>query len=494
MMQGNETAMNSKILINAVDHEECRIAKVTDSKLEEFHIESASREITQGNIYKGIITRLEPSLQAVFVDYGAERHGFLQKNDIHRDYFHDSPNGDLSLNTIVKRGQEVLVQITKDPIAQKGAMLSTFISLPGRYLVLMPGSDSRGISRKIEDEEERQRLKEIINSLKLPEGFGVIVRTAGADCNKTQLSKDLNYLMRLWENIKASVGQEQAPALLYKERNLVLRSIRDSFNADITEILIDDAPVFHEVKNFIKIISPRHLKIVKLYKGDRPLFTKFQLENQIASIFDNRVPLVSGGSIVIEQTEALVAIDVNSGKATQKKSIEETAFQTNLEAAEEIARQLRLRDLGGLIVIDFIDMKEIRRRAEIERAMKTFIKLDKARIKVGRISGFGLMQMSRQRIRPSIEFSSYVPCPNCQGKGVTPSTETLVLSFLRKLRLETLKGDVTSVKGLVPPEVAKYLLNRKKKEILDLEMRRNLNIIIEGDGTMAPGDCAILCS
>ena len=486
--------MNSKILINAVDHEECRIAKVTDSKLEEFHIESASREITQGNIFKGIITRLEPSLQAVFVDYGAERHGFLQKNDIHPDYFHDSPNGDLSLNTIVKRGQEVLVQITKDPIAQKGAMLSTFISLPGRYLVLMPGSDSRGISRKIEDEEERQRLKEIINSLKLPEGFGVIVRTAGADCNKTQLSKDLNYLMRLWENIKASVGQEQAPALLYKERNLVLRSIRDSFNADITEILIDDAPVFHEVKNFIKIISPKHLKIVKLYKGDRPLFTKFQLENQIASIFDNRVPLVSGGSIVIEQTEALVAIDVNSGKATQKKSIEETAFQTNLEAAEEITRQLRLRDLGGLIVIDFIDMKEIRRRAEIERAMKTFIKLDKARIKVGRISGFGLMQMSRQRIRPSIEFSSYVPCQNCQGKGVIPSTETLVLSFLRKLRLETLKGDVTSVKGVVPPEVAKYLLNRKKKEILDLEMRRNLNIVIEGDGTMAPGDCAILCS
>ncbi len=486
--------MNSKILINAVDHEECRIAKVTDSKLEAFHIESASREITQGNIYKGIITRLEPSLQAVFVDYGAERHGFLQKNDIHRDYFHDSPNGDLSLNTIVKRGQEVLVQITKDPIAQKGAMLSTFISLPGRYLVLMPGSDSRGISRKIEDEEERQRLKEIINSLKLPEGFGVIVRTAGADCNKTQLSKDLNYLMRLWENIKASVGQEHAPALLYKERNLVLRSIRDSFNADITEILIDDAPVFYEVKNFIKIISPKHLKIVKLYKGDRPLFTKFQLENQIASIFDNRVPLVSGGSIVIEQTEALVAIDVNSGKATQKKSIEETAFQTNLEAAEEITRQLRLRDLGGLIVIDFIDMKEIRRRAEIERAMKTFIKLDKARIKVGRISGFGLMQMSRQRIRPSIEFSSYVPCPNCQGKGVTPSTETLVLSFLRKLRLETLKGDVTSVKGVVPPEVAKYLLNRKKKEILDLEMRRNLNIVIEGDSTMAPGDCAILCS
>jgi ribonuclease E len=248
------------------------------------------------------------------------------------------------------------------------------------------------------------------------------------------------------------------------------------------------------VKNFIKIISPKHLKIVKLYKGDRPLFTKFQLENQIASIFDNRVPLVSGGSIVIEQTEALVAIDVNSGKATQKKSIEETAFQTNLEAAEEIARQLRLRDLGGLIVIDFIDMKDTRARAEIERAMKTFVKSDKARIKVGRISGFGLMQMSRQRIRPSIEFSSYVPCRTCQGKGVIPSVETLVLGFLRQLRLETLKGDVSSVKGVVPPEVAMVLLNRKKKEILDLEMRRNLSITIRGDSTMALGDSEILCS
>ena len=484
--------MNSKILINAVDYEECRIAKVTDSKLEEFHIESSSREITHGNIYKGVITRIEPSLQAVFVDYGAERHGFLQRHDIHRDYYHDSPNGETNLATLVKRGQQVLVQITKDPIAQKGAMLTTYISLPGRYMVLMPGSDSRGISRKIENEEERQRLKDIMGALKLPDEYGTIIRTAGANCKKTQLNKDLNYLMRLWKNIKQSVAKEQAPALLYKERNLVLRSIRDSFTPDVTEILIDDAPVYHEVKDFIKIISPKHIKIVKLYKGDKPLFTKFQLENQIASIFDNRVPLVSGGSIVIEQTEALVAIDVNSGKATQKKSIEETALQTNLEAAEEIARQLRLRDLGGLIVIDFIDMRELRNRAEIERAMKRFIKSDKARIKVGRISGFGLMQMSRQRIRPSIEFSSYIPCKNCQGKGVTPSTETLVLSFLRKLRLETLKGDMTSVKGVVPPEVARYLLNKKRKEILDLEMRRNLDIDVEGDSTKYPGESEII--
>jgi ribonuclease E len=485
--------MSSKILINAVDHEECRIAKVTQSKLEEFHIESASREITHGNIYKGIITRVEPSLQAAFVDYGAERHGFLQQHEIHRDYFHDSPSGDLSIKNVVKRGQELLVQITKDPIAHKGAMLTTFISLPGRYLVLMPGSDHCGISRKIESEDERNRLKEIMTSLKLPEGFGTIVRTAGANCTKTQLNKDTKYLMRLWKNIKKKVPKEQAPALLYKERNLVLRSIRDSLTPDVTEILIDDAPVYQDVKDFIKIISSKHTKIVKLYKGDRPLFTKFQLESQIASIFDNRVALKSGGSIVIEQTEALVAIDVNSGKATHKKSIEETAVLTNLEAAEEIARQLRLRDLGGLIVVDFIDMIDAKHRAEIERTVKTHVKPDKARSKVGRISRFGLMQMSRQRIRPPIEFSSYSTCKNCHGKGVTPSTETLVLSFLRKLRLETMKSDINSVKGLVPIKVADYLLNKKRKEILDLEMRRDLSITIEGDGSMMPGESSIVC-
>jgi ribonuclease E len=484
--------MNSKILINAVDHEECRIAKVTDSKLEDFHIESASREITHGNIYKGIITRIEPSLQAVFVDYGAERHGFLQKNEIHRDYYQDSPSGDRSIGAVVKRGQEVLVQITKEPSTQKGAMLTTLISLPGRYMVLMPGSENKGISRKIEDEEERNRLKDVMKEFKLPDGFGIIIRTAGSKCSKTQLNKDLQYLMRLWKNIKKNVRKEQAPVLLYKERNLALRSIRDSFTSDVTEILIDDAPVYQEIKDFIKIISAKHTKIVKLYKGDKPLFTKFQLENQIATIFENRVTLKSGGSIVIEQTEALVAIDVNSGKATHKKSIEETALLTNLEAAEEIARQLRLRDLGGLIVIDFIDMKEARNRAEVERAMKNHVKIDKARSRIGRISRFGLMEMSRQRIRPSIEFSSYLSCRYCNGKGLLPSTESLVLSFLRKLRLETLKSDVTEVTGIVPVTVADYLLNKKRKEILDLEMRRNLKVRIEGKPDMTPGESEIL--
>ncbi|MGD2269294.1 MAG: ribonuclease E/G [Desulfobacterales bacterium] len=484
--------MSVKILINAVDHEECRIAKVKDRKLEEFHIESASKEITHSNIYKGVITRVEPSLQAVFVDYGAEKHGFLQKHEIHYDYFQDSPSGDFAVDTIVKRGQELLVQITKDPIMNKGAMLTTYISLAGRYLVLMPGSENRGISRKIEDEEERNRLKEILKQLKLQDGFGIILRTAGANCTKTLVTKDLKYLMRLWKNIKKNVRKQKAPALIYKERNLVLRSIRDYFTPDITEILIDDAAVYQEVKDFIKIISARHTKIVKLYKGDKPIFSKFRLEDQIASIFENRVKLKSGGSIVIQQTEALVAIDVNSGKAIHQKSIEETALLTNREAAEEIARQLRLRDLGGLIVVDFIDMKEPKHRANVERTLKSHLKNDKARIKIGRISRFGLMEMSRQRIRPSIEFGSYEVCKYCQGRGTRPSTETLVLGFLRKLRFETLKKDISTVKGTVPVEVADYILNRKRKEILDLEERRGIAITIEADPSMVPGESNII--
>ena len=487
--------MSSKILINAVDPEECRIAKVKDNKLEEFQIESAAKEIIHGNVYKAIISRVEPSLQAVFVDYGAERHGFLQQHEIHRDYFLDSPTGkqSKSIDNIVKRGQELLVQVSKDPFMKKGAMLTTFISLPGRYLVLMPGSHSRGISRKIEDEDERTRLKDIIGTFKVPEGYGLIVRTAGINCTKIRLSKDLSYLLKLWKNIKKNVTQQKAPDLLYKERNLALRSIRDYFTPDVSEILIDDDAVYNDVKYFVKIISPKHTKIVKLFKGSKPIFTKHQLESQIESIYESQVKLKSGGYIVIEQTEALVSIDVNSGKATQKKSIELTALQTNIEAAEEVARQLRLRDLGGLIVIDFIDLRDSKHKSVIEKTLKDFVKSDKAKTKIGRISKFGLMEMSRQRIRPSIEYGSYESCHHCQGKGLVPSTETLVLSFLRQLRLETLKADITSVKGVVPSEVAEYLLNKKRREILDLEERRNLSITIEGDSTMDPGKNKIIC-
>jgi len=483
--------MSIKILINAIDPEECRVATVKANKLEEFYIESAAREITQGNIYKGVITRIEPSLQAVFVDYGAERHGFLQRPEIHSDYFQDSESGDHSIDKIVKRGQEIMVQVTKEPFMKKGAMLTTYISLAGRHLVLMPGSDKLGISRKIEDEEERNRLKDLMGKLKPPEGFGLIVRTVGIDSTKTLLSRDLKYLLRLWKTIKQSVMNEQAPALLYRERDLVLRSIRDYFTPEVNEILIDNPSVYQEVRKFIKIISRKHHKIVRLYKGAKPIFTKFEIENQIASIFESRVILKSGGSIVIEQTEALVSIDVNSGKSTHERSIEKTAFLTNLEAAEEIARQLRLRDLGGLIVIDFIDMQEPKHRSEVERRLRSCTGDDKAKTKVGKISRFGLLEMSRQRIRPSIEFGSYHPCRHCQGKGLVASTETLAVGFLRKLSLETLKPGITSVKGVVPVDVADYLLNKKRKEIAELEERRTLSVEIEGAQSMAPGDSKI---
>ena len=483
--------MSSKILINAVDPEECRIAKVTDDKLEEFYIESASKEIIQGNIYKAIITRVVPSLQAVFVDYGADRHGFLQKHEIHSDYFQDSDGGDHSITNLVKRGQELLIQVTKDPSMQKGAMLTTYISLPGRYIVLMPGSINKGISRKIESEEERKRIKDLVNTLKLPEGFGMIVRTVGTGGTKTVLNKDMRYLLRLWKNIKKKGMKQKAPALLYKERNLAFRSIRDHFTPDVTSILIDNETAFNEIKDFVKMISTKHAKIVKLHKDPEPIFTKYHIEEQIASIFESRVNLRSGGTIVIAQTEALVAIDVNSGKATQKKSIEQTALQTNVEAAEEVARQLRLRDMGGLIVIDFIDMMGPKNKAEVERTIKRHFKNDKARTNVGRISRFGLMEMSRQRIRPSIEFTSYEPCQHCHGRGLIPSVETLALRILRKLQFDTLTDKHSYVKAILPTEVADYLLNKKRKELLDLETRRNCGIIIEGRKEMLPNESKV---
>jgi ribonuclease E len=485
--------MTNKILINAIDPEECRIAKVVNNRLEEFQIESAGREIIHGNIYKGVATRIEPSLQAVFIDFGGERNGFLQHHDIHSDYFQENKTGERAIEHLIKKRQELMVQVTKDPVMKKGAMLTTFISLPGRFVVLMPGSSNNGISRKIEDEKERKRLKQIIETLKIPNGFSLIVRTAGMGCTKTQLSKDLHYLLRLWKNINQKGMKEKAPAVLYKERSLSVRSIRDYFTADVTEILIDDDAVFHEVKNFIQVISPKHRRIVKRYTAERPIFTKHQLEEQITTIFDNRVKLKSGGSIVIEQTEALVAIDVNSGRGTHKRSIEQTALMTNLEAAEEVARQLRLRDLGGLIVVDFIDMRDPKHRYQIERSLRTHTKSDKAKCRIGRISQFGLLEMSRQRLAPSIEFGNLVPCNRCRGKGWTPSTEALALRFLRRLKIETSKTGMKEVRGTIPKPVADYVLNKKRKEISDLEIRRGLSIHIEGDHNLLPDECQISC-
>ncbi len=484
--------MTKKILINALDSDENRIATLVDNKLEQFHIETAAREVTQGNIYKGVVTRVEPSLQAVFVDYGAPKNGFLQKNEIHKDYFQDVEKGEKALFNLIKKGQELIVQVTKDPIGQKGAMLTTFISLPGRLSVLMPGTDTKGVSRKITDETERKRLSGIIKKLDIPEGFGMIVRTAGKDTTKTMLTADLKYLVRVWKNIDKEAIKSPAPSLLYKEQTLAVRSLRDYFTSDVSEILIDSPEIYKEVKEFISLIAPKQQKIVRLFTGEKPIFSKYQLEDQIASIYRKDVSLKSGGCIVIEQTEALVSIDVNSGKSTKKKNIEETAFHTNLEACEEVARQLSLRDMGGLIVIDFIDMKDSRHKAEITKTLKKHLKTDKAKSKVGGITPFGLLEMSRQRIRHSITYGSYEACRHCGGRGQIPSVETQGLAFLRQLNLKTLKSTVKEVSGSVPPDVAAYLLNRKRQELSEIEHRRNVVITIEADPHMVAGDASII--
>jgi ribonuclease E len=484
--------MTTKILINALDSDENRIVALVDNKLEQFHIETTAKEVTQGNIYKGIVTRVEPSLQAVFVDYGAAKNGFLQKNEIHKDYFQDVEKGEKALFNLIRKGQELIVQVTKDPINQKGAMLTTFISLPGRLSVLMPGTDTKGVSRKITDEAERKRLLGIIKKMEIPTGFGMIVRTAGKNTTKTMLMADLKYLMRVWKNIDKEAVNNTAPSLLYREQTLAVRSLRDYFTSDVNEILVDSPEIYKEVLDFMDVIAPKQKRIVKLFTGEKPIFTKHQLEDQIASIYRKDVALKSGGFIVIEQTEALVSIDVNSGKSTKKKNIEETAFHTNFEACEEVARQLRLRDLGGLIIIDFIDMKDSRHKAEITKTLKKHLKSDKAKTKVGGITSFGLLEMSRQRIRHSITFGSYEPCRHCNGRGQIPSVETQGLAFLRQLNLKTLKPEIREVTGQVPVEVAGYLLNRKRHELSEIEEKRKVSITIEGDQTMVSGENRIV--
>lgn len=483
--------MTNKILINALDSDETRIAAIKDNTLAQFHIETAAKQVTQGNIYKGIVTRVEPSLQAVFVDYGEPKNGFLQKNEIHKDYFQEVESKDKTLFNLIKKGQEMIVQVTKNPIGQKGAMLTTYVSLPGRLSVLMAGNSTKGVSRKIDDEDERKRLVGIMKKIKVPAGFGMIVRTAGMNATKTALTSDLRYLMRAWKNIDDKAIKGKAPCLLYKEQTLAVRSLRDYFTTDVTEILIDSPEVYREVKDFISIIAPKQKKIVKQFKGEKPIFTKHQLEDQIASIYRKQVPLKSGGFLVVEQTEALVSIDVNSGKSTKKKNIEETAYHTNLEACEEVARQLRLRDMGGLIVVDFIDMKERRHKAEITKSLKKFLKQDKAKTKVGGITKFGLLEMSRQRIRHSITFGSHEPCKNCNGRGQVPSVETQGLAFLRQLNLRTLKHEIEHVHGIVPDNVAGYLLNRKREELTEIENKRKVTISIEGDMKMTAGESTI---
>ncbi|EKN0249538.1 ribonuclease E [Pseudomonas aeruginosa] len=470
-----------RMLINATQPEELRVALVDGQRLFDLDIESGAREQKKANIYKGRITRVEPSLEAAFVDFGAERHGFLPLKEISREYFKKSPEGRINIKEVLSEGQEVIVQVEKEERGNKGAALTTFISLAGRYLVLMPNNPrAGGISRRIEG-EERNELREALNGLNAPADMGLIVRTAGLGRSTEELQWDLDYLLQLWSAIKEASGERGAPFLIYQESNVIIRAIRDYLRQDIGEVLIDSIDAQEEALNFIRQVMPQYASKVKLYQDSVPLFNRFQIESQIETAFQREVKLPSGGSIVIDPTEALVSIDINSARATKGGDIEETALQTNLEAAEEIARQLRLRDIGGLIVIDFIDMTPAKNQRAVEERVREALEADRARVQVGRISRFGLLEMSRQRLRPSLGETSGIVCPRCNGQGIIRDVESLSLAILRLIEEEALKDRTAEVRARVPFQVAVFLLNEKRNAITKIELRTRARIFILPD-------------
>jgi len=471
-----------RILFNATHPEELRLAVVDGQKLLDLDIESSSYQQKKGNIYKGKVTRVEPSLEAAFVDYGSERQGFLPLKEISRIYFQGyddrTPMSQVRIKDVVREGQEMIVQVDKEERGTKGAALTTFISLAGRYLVLMPNNPKGGgISRRIEG-EERAELREAMSQLKLPDDYSVIARTAGIGRSAEELQWDLDYLIHLWEAIYQAAQERSAPFLVYQESNLVVRATRDYLKADIGEVLVDNTEIYERMKKFMQQVAPPFLDKLKLYKDETPLFSRFQIEHQIESAFSREVRLESGGAIVFDKTEALVTIDVNSSRATKGADIEETALNTNLEAAEEIARQLRLRDLGGLIVIDFIDMTPERNRREVENRLIESLKVDRARTQVGRISRFGLLEMSRQRLRPALGETSSLVCPRCNGSGHIRGVQPSALQVLRMVQEEAMKENTAAVHVHLPVETATYLLNEKRLEISAIESRIGTPVII----------------
>ncbi|WP_333607674.1 ribonuclease E [Arsukibacterium sp.] len=469
-----------RMLINATQEEEIRVALVDGQKLYDLDIESPGHEQKKANIYKGKITRVEPSLEAAFVDYGADRHGFLPLKEISREYFPSGYHfdGRPNIKEVVKEGQEVIIQIDKEERGQKGAALTTFISLAGSYLVLMPNNPrAGGISRRIEG-DERQELKDSLGQLAMPDGMGLIVRTAGVGKSYEELDYDLKALLKHWSAITEEAAKRSSPFLIHQESNVVFRAIRDYLRRDVGEILIDNPKIFEEAKVYIQQFRPDFAHRVKMYSGEVPLFMHYQIETQIETAFRREVRLPSGGSIVIDSTEALTAIDINSSKATKGGDIEETAFNTNLEAADEIARQLRLRDLGGLIVIDFIDMTPVRHQREVENRLKDAVKQDRARVQIGRISRFGLLEMSRQRLRPSLGESAGHVCPRCHGRGTIRSIESSALSILRLIEEEAIKDNTSQIHAQVPISVATYLMNEKREGVRRIEKRNGIQVFI----------------
>lgn len=475
-----------RMLINATQKEELRVALVDGQKLFDLDIESPGHESKKANIYKGRITRVEPSLEAAFVDYGAERHGFLPLKEIAKEYFPEgyTYQGRPSIKDVLSEGQEVIVQVEKEERGSKGAALTTYISLAGSYLVLMPNNPrAGGISRRIEG-EERTELKAALSTLELPQGMGLIVRTAGVGKSAEELEWDLRFLLNNWENIKGAADQNPAPFLIHQESNVIVRALRDYLRRDIGEILIDSNTIYERARQHIQLVRPDFVNRVKKYDSEIPLFSHYQIESQIESAFQREVRLPSGGSIVIDPTEALTSIDINSARATKGSDIEETALNTNLEAADEIARQLRLRDLGGLVVIDFIDMTPVRHQREVENRLREAVRIDRARVQIGRISRFGLLEMSRQRLSPSLAEASHHICPRCSGTGVVRDNESLALSVLRLIEEEALKDNTSQALAIVPVPIASYLLNEKRRSINHIERVQEVKITIVPDSDM----------
>ncbi len=496
-VEENESAnaATRKLLINSEEPEECRVVLLENGKVESFHIETMVLAQQKGNIYKGKIAAVEPNLQAAFVEIGTGKNGFLPFGDIHPEYYcKDVDPGthwkDLNIQDVVRKGTEVMVEVVKEATGNKGANMTTYLSLPGRYLVLMPGSDSAGISRKIDNEEQRRRLRDTMNSLKIPEGIGYIVRTASNEITKTALSQDLKYLLNLWAEIKMRGISEPSPSLIYKEQNVISRFLRDHFTSDILEILVDTEESYEQVNTFMQLLPAKQRSSTKVrqHRGSRPIFNLYQVEEQIEQIYQPTVKLPAGGSIVISPTEALVAIDVNSGRTAKDKNFEETIFLANMEAADEIGRQLQLRDLGGLIVVDFIDMRESKHIREVEKKLKASMKRDKAKVDFSRISKFGLMQISRQKMAAPVQQGSYRLCQHCQGRGLIRSVEAQALVFLRRIQTSITQKNAVRVECTFPLDVAQYLLNKKREDLAEMEKRYKVVVSIVPDPMMSPAD------
>ena len=502
--------MSREMLINVHEKEECRVAVMEDGVLEELYVERASQVSHVGNVYKGRITNIEPSIQAVFVDFGLPKNGFLHISDVHPRYFDVKKGGNNEgdkenigkrrslkerppIQQILKKGQEIIVQVTKEGIGTKGPTLTTYLSLPGKYLVMMAWMEKVGVSQKIDDEKERKRLKEILESFSLPSKAGFIIRTAGQGATKRNIQNDLAYLRRLWLSIQKKIKSVSAPSEIYQESDLAVRAVRDLFNSSIRKVICDNKQVSKRVQDFIQVTQPRLKKRVNFYDGKMPLFHRYKIEREIKKVQLSRVELESGGSLVIDQTEALVAIDVNSGKCRNAENSEQTALKINLEAAEEIARQLRIRDLGGLIIIDFIDMRESKHRRDVEKAFRLAVRNDRAHFRILKMSAFGLIEMTRQRMRPSLQSSTYSKCPVCDGNGSIMSNESITLEITRLLNLAVGHSNVVEIEIRASHLVAEFLLNSKRKTLCELEIQDNKKINVKADYNYVGSNFEMIC-